>query len=121
MRRFHHISFYHAFQGLKTTFLSQPNLRLHLLAAGIVLMAGIYFQLTRWEWLILMFTVMWVLVTEMVNTVIEAICDLLTSDYHREVKVAKDVASAMVLVGTLGAVMVGVVIFLPYLLNWFSL
>ena len=115
MRRYHHISFQHAFDGLAATFKNQPNLRVHFIVTVLVLGASLYFKVTRIEWLILLFTIMWVLVSEMINSVVEAICDLLVSEYNREVKYAKDVASGMVLIGAMGAVVVGLVIFLPYL------
>jgi diacylglycerol kinase len=119
MKRFHTISFKHAFTGLAHTFVSQPNLRIHLTIALLVLVSGWWLGITRIEWIILLFTIMWVLVSEMINTVIEAISDLLTTEYHRSVKIAKDVAAGMVLVGAIGAVIIGFIIFTPYLLKLF--
>jgi undecaprenol kinase len=119
MTRFHTISFKHAFSGLIHTFSSQPNLRIHLTIALLVLLAGWWFGITRMEWIILLFTIMWVIVSEMINTVIEAVCDLLSTEYHRSIKVAKDVAAGMVLVGAMGSIIIGLIIFTPYLLKLF--
>ena len=119
LKPFHTISFKHAFSGLSQTFYNQPNLRIHLTFAFLVLIAGIFFQVTRIEWLILLFTIMWVLISEMINTVIEEICNLVSREYHTSIKIAKDVAAGMVLIGAFGAVIVGLVIFLPYIIQYF--
>lgn len=116
----HHISFKHAFEGLRHTVITQPNLRIHSFIALIVLLAAALFQVNRLEWLILLFTIMWVLTAEMVNTSIESIVNLITHEYRQEAKVAKDVGAGMVLVAALGAVIVGLIIFVPYIKSWLS-
>jgi len=115
MRRFHHISFKHAWDGLVYIFESQPNMRVHSLATILVLVAGFYFHITQTEWLILLFTIILVLITEMVNTSLESMTDLITETYHKQAKITKDVSAAMVLIAAIASVAVGVTIFLPYL------
>ena len=115
----HTVSFQHAFAGLFHTFSTQPNLQIHLTLALLVLLAGCFFSITTTEWLLLLFTIMWVLTAEMVNTTIEAIVNLITTEYHESAKIAKDVAAGMVLVGALGSVVVGCVIFIPHIINLF--
>jgi diacylglycerol kinase (ATP) len=116
MNHFHTISFKHAFDGLIHTIKTQPNLRIHLTIAALVLLTAAFLGVTRVEWLLLLFTIMWVLVSEMINTVVEAMCDLISEEFHRPIKIAKDVAAGMVLVGAIGAVIVGLTIFIPYLI-----
>jgi diacylglycerol kinase len=113
----HTVSFKRAFEGIRHTFRTQPNLRIHLVTAIIVLIFGVYFGLSRFEWLLILFTIMWVITAEMLNTSLESIVNLITHEYRQEAKIAKDVAAGMVLIGALGAVIVGLVIFTPYLLK----
>lgn len=113
--RKHTISFYHAIMGVWHAIKTQPNLKVHLLIGAMVVLAGWWFDISRIEWLIILFTIMWVLVSEMINTSIEAVVDLISKEYSVEAKIAKDVAAGVVLVGAVGAVIVGVVIFGPYI------
>jgi diacylglycerol kinase len=117
---YHHRSFAHAFDGLKHTFKSHPNLKIHVALGILALLAGVVFQITRTEWLLVLFTILWVIVSEMINTAIEAVCDLITTEYRTSIKIAKDVAAGMVLVGSFGAVVIGLVIFVPYILQLFK-
>jgi len=114
--RIHRISFKHALDGFLYAVRTQPNFRFHLLATFVVILLGIYFSVSLTEWLILIFTINTVLVAEMVNTSIEAMVDLITLERRADAKVAKDVASAMVLVSAILAVVVALIIFLPKIL-----
>ena len=115
--RIHKISFKHAFDGFIYAVRTQPNFRFHLLATIIIVFLGIYFSIGSTEWLILVFTINTVLVAEMVNTSIEAMVDLITLERRNDAKIAKDVASAMVLVSATLSVVVALIIFLPKILN----
>lgn len=118
MRR-HTISFKHALDGLVHAFVTQPNFRFHLGATFIVSLVGFYFRLEQLEWLILLFTFLLVITTEMLNTALEAIVDLISPDYHAAAKIAKDTAASMVLVSAFGSVIIGLVIFIPYVCRSF--
>lgn len=111
--KYHTISFRHAFAGIFYTFRSQPNAIIHTFFALIAILAGFIFALNYLEWLILLFTIVLVFVAEMINTALESMTDLITSQYHQQAKVAKDVSAGMVLIATLGSLIVGLVIFLP--------
>jgi diacylglycerol kinase len=114
----HGISFSHAFAGIRHTFTSQPNLRIHTAVAVLVVIMAFWLRVTRLEWLILLFTLMWVITAEMVNTSVESIVNLITHEYREEAKIAKDVSAGLVLIGAIGAVIVGCVIFLPYIFRF---
>lgn len=113
----HTISFKYAFAGIFYTLKTQPNLRIHCSIALVVTLAGLIFRLTSVEWIIIVFTFLWVIVSEMINTAIESIVDLITHTHNHEAKIAKDVAAGMVLVGALGSIIIGLIIFLPKFLN----
>lgn len=113
----HHISFKHALDGIFHNLTTQPNFRVHLVAAMLATLLSIYLQISQFEWLIIMFTVILVLTAEMLNTSIEAMVDLLTTQHHQSAKIAKDTAAGMVLIAATGAIIVGAVIFLPKIIN----
>lgn len=110
-------SFAYAFAGIGYCLRTQRNFRIHILATGAVVVGGGLLGLSGIEWAILALTVTLVLAAEMINTVIEAAVDLASPGYHPLAKVAKDVAAGAVLVTALGAVVIGVCIFVPHLLR----
>ncbi len=117
--RRHKISFKHAWDGVLYTIKSQPNFQFHLCAMVLVIIGGIFFQIKAVEWLILIFTFNFVLVAEMLNTSVESVVDLITQEKRQDAKVAKDVASGMVLVSAFFSVLVGIIVFLPKILELF--
>jgi diacylglycerol kinase (ATP) len=114
MRRFLQ-GFVYAFQGIKHVVRTQRNARVHLLFAGLVIGAGLYFQVTAIEWAILAITVTLVFSAEMFNTAVESTVDLATSASDPRARAAKDAGAGAVLVAALGAVAVGIAIFGPRL------
>jgi len=76
-------------------------------------MAGIYFEISYIEWLVILFTFNMVIVAEMVNTSIESMVDLITLERREDAKIAKDVSAGMVLISALSSVIIGMYIFLP--------
>lgn len=115
--RIHRVSFKHAFDGFVYTIKTQPNFRFHLLATICAVLLGIYFGISKYEWLVLAFTINTVLVAEMINTSIESVVDLVTLERRQDAKVAKDVAAGMVLVSAVLAVIVGCFLFLPRIIT----
>lgn len=112
----HTVTFQYAFQGVGYTFRTQPNLRIHFFFALLAILLGVILKISLIEWVVIAFTIFWVIISEMINTSIESIVDLITKDYQVEAKVAKDVAAGMVLMGALGSIMVGLIIFGPKIL-----
>jgi diacylglycerol kinase len=108
-------SFRYAFRGLNEMFFSQPNARIHLLAALVAIGLGFWCGISRLEWVALSICIALVLALEAVNTALEHLTDLVSPDYHPLAGKAKDVAAAAVLLAAMGAVAVGLLIFIPYL------
>lgn len=77
-------------------------------------------ELSPLRWAILMIVIGGVIALEMVNTAIERIVDLVSSDYHPLAGIAKDVAASAVLIFSMIAVVVGIIIFFEPLLQWIS-
>ena len=110
-------SFRCAFAGLWHALRTQRNLRIHVSIAIIVVITGMFLRLRRDEWAIIALTIGFVFTAELFNTVIEAVIDLVTEDYHPLAKKAKDVAAAAVLTAAITAVAVGLLILGPPLLS----
>jgi diacylglycerol kinase (ATP) len=110
-------SFGFAFQGIFYVIRTQRNMQIHLAAGAMVLAFALFFQVSLVEWSILLVTMALVYSLEMVNTVAEALVDMITQEYHPLAKVAKDVAAGAVLVAAIFAVGVALAIFAPRILH----
>lgn len=112
-------AFRFALEGIAYALRSDQNLRIHFVVAFIVILASLYFKVGPFEMGILGVMILLVIVTEMINSAIEKMVDLITKEHRVEAKIAKDVSSGMVLLTVMGSVIVGVLIFLPYILHLF--
>ena len=108
-------SFQHAFCGILTSFVIGRNIKVHYIAALAAILGGLYFGISKVEFLIILLISAQVICLEMVNTAIERTVDLVTSEYHIYAKIAKDVAAGAVLVAAIFAIVIGGIIFLPYI------
>ena len=114
------IGFTHAWNGIKETVKHEYNFRIHLMATFIVVSCGIIFQISWIEWMLVCVAIGLVLVTEMINSVMEAMIDYLKPEYHPQAKYIKDSAAGAVLISAIIAVIIGTIIFIPslYKLLW---
>ena len=112
-------SFYYAYQGLKTALYQEPNLRIHFTMALLALILGLILKLQTYEWLLLVFTIFYVITLELLNTVLEAVVNLVSPDIKPFAKVAKDVSAACVLLAAILSLIVGGVLFLPKIVVYF--
>lgn len=106
-------SFNFAFKGIKTLFVTQPNARIHAIAVLFVTLSGIYFNIDKNEWCWIVAACAMVLMTEALNTAVEFVVDLVSPEYHPLAAKAKDVAAAAVMFAAIGAVIIGLFIFIP--------
>lgn len=106
-------SFGYAFTGLMEVIKSQPNAKIHLLAAMIAIFGGWYFTISTGEWGLVILCITTVLGAESLNTAIEYLTDLVSPEFHPLAKKTKDAAAAGVLWVAMGAFCVGILIFLP--------
>ena len=106
-------SFTYAFQGIKTFFQTQHNAWIHILATVIVIVLGNIVSLSNAEWCWIMLAIALVFITEMLNTAIEFLTDLVSPEYHPLAKKTKDVAAGAVLVSAIFAVFIGLIVFMP--------
>ncbi len=108
-------SFQHAFCGILTSFVIGRNIKVHYIAALAAILGGLYFGISKVEFLIILLVSTQVICLEMVNTAIERTVDLVTAEYHLYAKIAKDIAAGAVLVAAIFAIIIGGIIFLPYI------
>jgi diacylglycerol kinase len=110
-------SFQHAFSGLGYALRTQRNARIHVLLAIVVIVLGVALDLAPVDWAVLALTIGFVFVSELLNTVVETVIDLVTEEYHPLAKRAKDVAAGAVLASSITAVVVGLLVLGPPLLR----
>lgn len=108
-------SFAHAWRGLGLFVKSTHNAWIHIAALIAVIGLGIYFGINRYEWMILVLAAGVVLAAEAFNTAIEIDINLTSPDYHPYAKDTKDVAAGAVLISAIAALIIGLVIFIPYI------
>jgi diacylglycerol kinase (ATP) len=110
-------SFKYAFQGIYYAFKFNRNIRIHFVIAILVIIASIFFKVSAFEMGILGIMILLVICTEMINTAIEEVVNLLINEHRLEAKIAKDVSAGMVLLTAMGSVIVGILVFTPHILK----
>ncbi|MBU1088144.1 MAG: diacylglycerol kinase [Candidatus Omnitrophica bacterium] len=108
-------SFNYAIEGILYVLKTQRNMRFHFLAGIIMLLLGLYCNLSKPELILLLITISFVLLAEMLNTATELIIDLITDEFHPLARIIKDIAAGSVLVAAINSVFVGYLLFLTNL------
>jgi undecaprenol kinase len=106
-----------AWEGMKAAIKEEEHMRVHIALAVLAIAAAAVVGISKWEWLILLLTIGSVITFELVNTAIERVVNLVTTDFHPLAKAAKDIAAAAVLFAAIVAVIIGIIIFLPHMMN----
>jgi len=104
-------SFNFAFEGIIHVLRTQRNMRLHFLAAVVVLIAGLAIDVSRLELIALLLAISFVLIAEMINTALEGAIDVATTSFDPMAKLAKDIAAGAVLIATVNAIAIGYLVF----------
>lgn len=111
-----HRSFRYAARGIWHVLRNESNLRLHVAATALVIVAGIWLELSAAEFAVLLLAIGLVLTAEVINTVIEDFLDIIHPDRHPAVRRIKDALAGAVLLAAFVAIGVGLLIFWPRLL-----
>jgi undecaprenol kinase len=114
-------SFKYALSGIKQVFVEEQNFKIHVLISLIVLSAALYFRIQNWELAVIILLIAFIFILEIINSITERLVDLLKPRIHQYVKDIKDLGAAIVLVGAVAAIIIGLLIFLPYILEVFNL
>jgi len=107
-----------AFEGIIHSLRTERNLRIHVLAGILVVLAALFFQLPLRDIALLLVMIALVICTELLNTAIEKAVDLISPDWHKLAKIAKDAAAAAVLVAAIISVLVAVLLFYQPVMSW---
>lgn len=113
-------SFKYAFDGFKTLIKDEHNARIHLIATAIAVMAGIYFEINRTEWINILFTIGLVISMEAINSAIENLSDIVCPEKSPIIKKVKDLSALAVLICAIVAILIGILIFLPKIITQFN-
>lgn len=106
-------SFGYAFEGIFTCIRKERNMKIHCVMTLLVILAGFIFHISAIEWCICLTLFGLVMALELVNTAVEAVVDLVTSERRPLAKIAKDTAAGAVLIAAIMAAIAGLIIFLP--------
>ncbi|HEY5660615.1 MAG TPA: diacylglycerol kinase [Gaiellaceae bacterium] len=104
-------SFNYAIEGVIHVLRTQRNMRIHFAIAVAVLVIGVAVGVSRVELIVLLLSITFVLVSEMINTAIEGTIDAATTSFDPMAKLAKDIAAGAVLISAVNAVAVGYLVF----------
>lgn len=107
----------HALDGIEYAINHERNIKIEIFMSIIVSILGFLLKINIIEWGLIVLTISLVLVLELVNTAIERTVDLVTKDYYELAKNAKDVAAGAVLIASMFSVVIGIIIFLPKIIN----
>jgi diacylglycerol kinase (ATP) len=107
-------SFTFALAGLRHVLKTQHNMRIHFAITIAVVLAGFILHVKASDWCWLIIAITFVLFSEILNTAVEYLCDVVQPEHHASVQNAKDISAAAVLVAATGAAIIGALVFWPY-------
>lgn len=112
------IGFKYAWAGLVVAFKKEKNLRIQIIVALIILTFGFLLQLKQLEWLFIILAITLVIMSELINSVVERLIDYLKPERNFYAKQIKDISAGFVLITVISAVVIGLIIFLPKLMDY---
>ena len=113
-------SFKYAIEGIISSFRTERNMKIHVLAMIIVIILSFVLKLDKMEWCFIIIEIISVISAELFNTAIETVVDMVSPERNSKAKLAKDIAAGAVLVVAMGAAIMGVMIFGPKIINIFN-
>lgn len=109
-------SFTYAWKGIGNLICKEHNMWIHLAAAILAVAAGCYFEIQRGEWIAVIGCIGAVMAAEAFNTAIERLVNLVSPQWHPIAGEVKDIAAGAVLICAIAAAIIGLIIFIPYML-----
>jgi diacylglycerol kinase len=113
----HIASFGYAWEGLVWSFTTQPNYRIHAICSLLAVILGFILAITYTEFLIILMLIFFGFTVETVNTAIEKTLDVIDTNIRPDIKIAKDVAAAAMLLISIGSLIIAAIIFIPKLIG----
>ncbi|HNW23799.1 MAG TPA: diacylglycerol kinase family protein [Candidatus Dojkabacteria bacterium] len=109
----------HAFEGIVSIIKNERNFRIQIVVAILVVLISFLLKISHQDWIAVGFLITLVLISEAFNSVIEAVCDTVSKEYRVNIKYAKDVSAGAVLVSAILSFVLGLIIFVPYIVDIF--
>ena len=106
-------SFGYAFKGIDDVIKHEPNMKIHVVVAILVVIMAYILKVSIIEWIILVLLIGAVLAAETINTTIENLVDMYTKEYDEKAKIVKDTAAGTVLILAITSAIIGLIIFMP--------
>ena len=106
-------SFGYAFKGIDDVIEHEPNMKIHVVVAILVVIMAFILKVSIIEWIILVLLIGAVLAAETINTTIENLVDMYTKEYDEKAKIVKDTAAGTVLIFAITSAIIGLIIFIP--------
>lgn len=106
-------SFGYAFKGIDDVIEHEPNMKIHVVVAILVVIMAFILKVSIIEWIILVLLIGAVLAAETINTTIENLVDMYTKEYDEKAKIVKDTAAGTVLILAITSAIIGLIIFIP--------
>ncbi|OGY42146.1 MAG: hypothetical protein A2Y67_02065 [Candidatus Buchananbacteria bacterium RBG_13_39_9] len=110
-------SFSYAWAGISRVFGEEQNFRIHIFIAVIVIAFALIIQIQIWEFIFLLIIISLILILEIINSILERLLDLIKPRLHTYVKDIKDMTAGIVLIAAVTAILIGILIFFPYLIK----
>lgn len=110
-----------AANGIVDFFQTERNGKIQLFVASITIACGFVFKISADEWLAILMCIAAVFSLEMINTALEVVCDLISTEYHPSIKKIKDIAAGAVLVMASASIVIAAIIFLPKILAFYEI
>lgn len=111
-------SFKNALKGVKFVWEYGNNIKIQVVFGILATILGIILKLSKIEFAILVLTIFIVLICEVFNTAVEKLVDLYTIEYNDVAKIVKDVAAGAVTISAIMSIIIGIILFLPKIINY---
>lgn len=106
-----------AFKGLSEFYRTEVKASLHTIAALVAIVFSVIFKIDLKNWIAIIFAIALVFVTELINTIVERIADTLPDEHDKTRGMLKDLASGAVLLASIAALVIGLIIFIPKIIE----
>lgn len=109
-------SFLDAWRGIVYVYEQEQNFRIQLVFAVLIIILMLILKLRQTEIVVILLLILLVLILELLNSALEKFLDILKPRLHIHIALVKDIMAAMVLLASIGAIVIGGLIFLPYII-----
>jgi len=104
----------HALRGLEYMIIRERNFRIEMAVGVMIFILAFWLGMDKWELVSISFVVFGILILEAINTLVERLINIFNPRVHPYAKMLKDVTASIVLLGSIGAMVIGSLIFWPY-------